>query len=402
MTESRAERELEALERRVADAASDVTFGDIVQARVISRRNALRRPGADIEMKLRDRFRQLQGPTQHEYICVVAVGGCAVTAPPPNRTSYALLLHTVLNSQDARLIGIETRCNEIADQVVGTLPARPSFARHMRGAVSAVFSVMTYALAAADEMAKGVASERIETDVAAAEDQLRSAQRRTEILLQQWARGIYLQGVLIGTLLTGVLIGALGVANAHLWADVIHTAPLMLATTFGALGAVVSVLQRISAGRLVLDITAETQVLRRIALLRPFVGAVFGAVAEFALAGGLLGTANAGSDSFIGLFAVVGFAAGFSERFATDMVERAGRLLLGDPTSGGGPSSAPAGGLTAPMPEPISRSPATQPSDNPEGSLAPGGSSPAAASNPPPSAPESNGQDPGWQRPAHG
>jgi hypothetical protein len=28
-----------------------------------------------------------------------------------------------------------------------------------------------------------------------------------------------------------------------------------------------------------------------------------------------------------GLFAVIGFAAGFSERFATDMVERAGKVI---------------------------------------------------------------------------
>jgi hypothetical protein len=29
------------------------------------------------------------------------------------------------------------------------------------------------------------------------------------------------------------------------------------------------------------------------------------------------------------VFALIGFAAGFSERFATDMVERAGRVLAG-------------------------------------------------------------------------
>jgi hypothetical protein len=56
------------------------------------------------------------------------------------------------------------------------------------------------------------------------------------------------------------------------------------------------------------------------------VGAVFGAVAHFGLGAGLLGSTDR-PVATVGVFAIVGFAAGFSERFAKDMVERAGQVL---------------------------------------------------------------------------
>ncbi|HWN00752.1 MAG TPA: hypothetical protein VNO54_27185, partial [Streptosporangiaceae bacterium] len=70
--------------------------------------------------------------------------------------------------------------------------------------------------------------------------------------------------------------------------------------------------------------------------LRPIVGAVFGAVVYFAIIGGLLAVeAKTGKDASItvAFFAVAGFAAGFSERFAADVLQRASSGIL--PTTQG-------------------------------------------------------------------
>lgn len=68
--------------------------------------------------------------------------------------------------------------------------------------------------------------------------------------------------------------------------------------------------------------------------LRLVVGAIFGAVVHFGLGAGLLGATDR-PVATVGVFAIVGFTAGFSERFAKDMVERAGQVLAdGGPALG--------------------------------------------------------------------
>ena len=100
--------------------------------------------------------------------------------------------------------------------------------------------------------------------------------------------------------------------------------------------------QRISTGKSVLDFNASRWQLGALGALRPFVGAIFGTVTQFALASGLLGTTNVPTTTSFGVFALIGFAAGFSERFATDMVERAGQVLAG--TAPEPPQSPPSAG----------------------------------------------------------
>ncbi len=99
----------------------------------------------------------------------------------------------------------------------------------------------------------------------------------------------------------------------------------------GAAGAVISVTQRMTANTLVLDFSASKKQKLALGMLRPIVGAVFGAVVYFAMVGGLLAVnAKTGKDASIALafFAVAGFVSGFSERFATDVLDRASSGIL--------------------------------------------------------------------------
>jgi hypothetical protein len=105
---------------------------------------------------------------------------------------------------------------------------------------------------------------------------------------------------------------------------------------------VVSVLQRISTGKMVLDYSAPVRQKLLLGGLRPAVGLVSGLVVHFALLAGLT-TGQNGSTS-VAFAATVGFVAGFSERLLVDMVERAGQLLTGRADGGPDPRAPATGG----------------------------------------------------------
>lgn len=135
----------------------------------------------------------------------------------------------------------------------------------------------------------------------------------------------YFQGVLVGALATFAFASVVGILSANYWPHVVTTAGLVGALVFGSLGAVTSVFQRISADGVALSFTPSRLRLIALGSLRPMVGSTFGAVAHLGLIAGLLGSAAASvsATSAFGVSAVTGFAAGFSERLATDVVRRA-------------------------------------------------------------------------------
>lgn len=88
----------------------------------------------------------------------------------------------------------------------------------------------------------------------------------------------------------------------------------------GAVGALMSVLSRLSSGKVRVDWEFGKDTLRTLGSLRPFVGAVFGLMVYLALKSGVIGIdlANKAGSSYY--FVVFSFAAGFSERLAQDML----------------------------------------------------------------------------------
>jgi hypothetical protein len=186
---------------------------------------------------------------------------------------------------------------------------------------------------------------RLEKRVDAAEDfMLRCAARRTQ------AR--YLKGMLLGALAIGVALAAvlvLLVATDHL-TDV--AAELLLVALAGSVGALFSVLARMTSGSLqtnlpTLDHDMKNTDLRLIAALRPLVGLVT-ALALYVLVEGGIMPIDMGDDDAKHTALVTGFAfiVGFSERLAQDVFIRSGNGLLG--TMGDSPAKGPAAGLTPP------------------------------------------------------
>lgn len=139
----------------------------------------------------------------------------------------------------------------------------------------------------------------------------RSAQRQAQIE--------YFIGMAAGlALLLGGLF-ALGLASHASF----RTEPLLYTPLAAGLGAFVSVLSRMTRGQLLLSYESGRAIMRLLGLIRPLLGGLFGAAVYVLLAGGLLTIASPEDAQALYFYIGIAFLAGFSERFAQDMVARA-------------------------------------------------------------------------------
>jgi hypothetical protein len=102
-----------------------------------------------------------------------------------------------------------------------------------------------------------------------------------------------------------------------------------LSSGFGALGAFVSITQRLD--HFVSLIDRPREYLRTTGFALPLIGAVLGALAAMILSSDLLNVSIAGSsgsqDASFLIFAIVGFLAGYGERFSQSLVRLAEERL---------------------------------------------------------------------------
>ena len=160
-------------------------------------------------------------------------------------------------------------------------------------------------------------------------------------------RLVYFAGMLYGV----VLVALAGLAaGALLWwwteLDPNDATSHQLAATYsmGAIGALMSVMTRMASskeGAFSLDFEVGRAPLRSLGILRPFIGAISALIVFFALAGDIVQPLPAEEPS-IYLFAIAGFLAGFSERWASVIFGRAERVLTGTDDPPAEPSKEPA------------------------------------------------------------
>ena len=131
------------------------------------------------------------------------------------------------------------------------------------------------------------------------------------------AQLIYFAGMSIGIALLGVLYL---VANGLLEGEGIEDRTIIGCLVAGALGAVVSVIARINSGTFALDFDVARGYTLFLGALRPVIGSIFGLLAYFMLTSGFVNVFSLPEDDIQRFYflCVIGFAAGFSERWAQD------------------------------------------------------------------------------------
>ena len=125
------------------------------------------------------------------------------------------------------------------------------------------------------------------------------------------------QMVYFGGLATAAIVISL---ICTIWLSISWSTPVAVLVA-GSIGAVVSVIQRINSGHFTLDYDVGSPYAFFLGALRPLIGGTFAVVIAFAFTGGLLhlpvAAGESGSNRHLALF-VLGFLAGFSERWAQD------------------------------------------------------------------------------------
>jgi gluconate kinase len=145
-------------------------------------------------------------------------------------------------------------------------------------------------------------------------------------------RIVYVSGMLGGATLIAAVCSTVAIVltqRSHAWNHDVRL--LLLCAGAGAVGALVSVLSRMSAAtdKFAVDFEVGRALLRRLGLYKPLVGSVFGVGLYFLLASGLVMT-KPPQGKIIYFYAIAAFLAGFSERFTGVMFGGAERLLSGD------------------------------------------------------------------------
>jgi hypothetical protein len=132
---------------------------------------------------------------------------------------------------------------------------------------------------------------------------------------------VYTQGMIIGLLLMAFLV-ALVVAPLVLWGSVkwdsdssLHQ--ILISAAAGAVGAIVSVLQRMASekSKFTVHYDLGKRTLYMLGSYRPVLGVVFGVFTFFVLTSGILGTSPPDKTNALYYYGSLAFVAGFSERF---------------------------------------------------------------------------------------
>jgi hypothetical protein len=152
------------------------------------------------------------------------------------------------------------------------------------------------------------------------EGDLAHAQRFFDRATQRRSQITYFWGMTAGLAIPAVVIGCLTIVWIQTDSD-FDFGPLVGALGAGAIGAWISVIQRMASSSLQLDYSAGSSQLRLLGMFRPVVGAIFGAALYFVIESEVLPVAirsDGRNDLFF--FIAVGFIAGFQERWAQDML----------------------------------------------------------------------------------
>jgi hypothetical protein len=189
-----------------------------------------------------------------------------------------------------------------------------------------IFGVIAALLSALDsrQAATGVA-QLTDAEARCLEGELERAESYIDRSIQRTAQLEYFAGMLWSGIVLLILFAAAG-AFAVIAPDVpVMKHQLVLAALAGAFGAVVSVLQRMASGRLRLAAEDGPRTIRILGTIRPVLGAILGVLLVVLLTGDLTPFSRKGVEVNALPFYIVGlaFIAGFSERFAQDMLSGA-------------------------------------------------------------------------------
>jgi hypothetical protein len=267
-------------------------------------------------------WEKLHGHITSSYFCRNVVAAAAITdqdqlfsAGNPYRKKADLPLYTLITRADHLNRFVE-------DRLVGI---------QRRSSIADIYAIQTIALACMDDLSASpppraeAAAERRSVTVSKIQADLAEAEQYIFGVWQRRAQVSYLQGMGLGVAGVAIVVGLVAAALTPLigaYPDIparIDYVPWVL--ILGAIGAVLSVMQRLTSGNLHLRVDSSISENRTLGVFRPVIGSALGLALLILVLGGLI-PVKIPDDVQTRAFFLTGlaFLAGFSERFAQDMI----------------------------------------------------------------------------------
>ena len=274
-------------------------------------------PAEDRYRRFVQRFEEEHGKIVDAYWCSNQASAVALTVKRrPLMLPDVVRLHWATDwatKEKPKLMTLLYRCESLAVRVHEVLRDTSQ-----RLAMQSLFTVISFLLGFGE-------TERSHNDRAVAEIDRNTRQelKRVELYYHKAAARsgqiVYVGGMLLGMVPVALLIVlalVLRVADSHNLA----ARQGMLCFAAGAVGALMSVMARMNSGRVRVDWEFGKDTLRTLGSLRPFVGGIFGLMTFFALKSGVVALDIADAERSTYFYILFAFVAGFSERFAQDML----------------------------------------------------------------------------------
>jgi hypothetical protein len=287
-----------------------------------------RKTGEDFYPLLLDAYRK-----KHKGVQLIIQEGAGVAVAlhvagedeDGNKLDWAVLRRTLrFDWSAARTIMIEA--HELGEEARRWI-ANPSEQRDLLGFLFRIVSQIQATIARENRLCQPdqdestPPTERMETDVEIVGRQLTAARDQFDRDTQRAAQFRYARGIALGSSVMTLL--CLVIAGIFAWQHISAINGVGLAA--GAVGACVSVLQRMTNGTLDLNAQAGHRMILAFGALRPFVGGIFGLVTFFVIRAELISVfvLPKATGSALAYVAVFAFVAGFNERFFQDMLANA-------------------------------------------------------------------------------
>lgn len=300
-----------------------IAFPELVWAHFLRQREVHEATGEPYAGPDEERYRRFEadfearyGPVVKSYWCSNEASAVALTVRTrPGIIPDVVRLHwaTDWTTRDLHeLKRVLFRCETLASKVSEVLRDTSK-----RLAILRIFNCISYVLGFAETSASND-PKAIEEVVAVQTKELDAIEKYYKGAAGRSGQIIYLGGALLGVFVCfglAIVAAVFGIFGHD------SSGPTGAACfAAGAIGALVSVMSRMSSNKVSLDWEFGRDTLRTLGSLRPFVGGVFGLVTYFALQSDLVAIVRQQQQGSFAFYVVFSFAAGFSERFAQDML----------------------------------------------------------------------------------
>ena len=291
-------------------------------------------------------FQAEEGELMHVYWATRRSSAVALTVKPRGKLGQlvsdhdaAIRLHRVTDwlAREARIAELMHHCDTLAIKVSEVLRGTSE-----RIAMQWIYSVQSHLLGFVERNAGRPDKVAIKDVVRSQTDELIEIERYYTRAATKAARIVYFWGMMIGT----VVSAGVGLALAILihqagWFDEPDTRTaqtFLVCFSAGTVGALVSVLMRMSSNKFRVDYEVGRSTIRRLGSFKPFIGAVFGVMLFFIVKSGLLNIQlpSSETETFF-FFGTLAFLAGFNERWTNVIFGRAEQTIAASLT---GPSAA--------------------------------------------------------------